>query len=353
MRSKTITILCVFNEKFKNAPGHLKFAATNFKKVAKEEFNREINVDYIYHGSKTNLKQLTSLTLKILNTKHDILYYGTDPSILIPISILKLLGIYRKPMFAWKYAEIERTKSKINNIIKWILYSGFNKIFMITESHVEASVNHGLIKSNQLKYLKWGEDIEFIDRCKVKKNDTFTFISTGKAHRDFATILKAFSKISNKARLILYLPEKWGEYNYSKEVGNINIPNVNIIRIGKGGVTLEKIYKDLFQSHCSLCICKPVNFGVGYTQILDSMACGVPVIWTYNKDNPIDVEHTHTGIFVAPEDTDALAGAMDKMIVNHSYTEKMSTNARKLIENEFNIKNVAENVLREFFRCIQ
>lgn len=345
---KKVKILCVLNEQLKPKPSHLKFAATNLKDEALNKFKKEIDVEYIYFsGCKTTVKGLVLLTMNILRTKHDVLYYGTDPNNLFIISLLKLLGIYRKPMYAWKYTEIGRTGSKIKDFIKWILYFGYNKIFMLSESHVETSLMQGLMKRGQLKYLKWGEDLKYIDKCKTPKNDKFTFISTGKAYRDFSTMFKAFSRISDKSKLIVYLPENWGGYKYGDTFGNTNIPNVEIIRVGKNGVTLDKIYGDLFRSHCSLCICMPVNFGVGYTQILDSMACGLPVIWTYNKDNPIDIENTNTGVFVPPGDVDALADAMQKMIEKHENTVLMSKNARNLIESEYDIKLVAENVLSE------
>lgn len=338
-------------EDFKNFPSHLKFASPLFKKVAKEKFGRQVCVQYIYmrgFGALT-LKEKLKLTQNILSTKHDVLYYGTDPTNLIFMSILKKFGLYKRPMYAWKYTVIGKTGNKIKDLSKKILYSGFNKIFMLTEKHVQDSYSQGLVKISQLKYMKWGEDIDYINQLNQEKNPQFTFISTGKAYRDFKTLIKAFCKIDLDVRLRLYLPQKWGSLNYSEDLGTIAHPNIDICHVRGKRIPMEEIYKDLLKSHCALCICKPVDFGVGYTQVLDSLACGLPVIWTYNKDNPIDVEATNTGILVPPQDADALAKAMIDMVNDKNRTKQMSENATKLVEYEYNIRLVAEKILECIF----
>lgn len=346
-----LKILCILGEDFKNFPSHLKFASPLFKTIAKEKFGRQVEVEYIYmrgFGALT-LREKLKLTHKIIYTKHDVLYYGTDPTNLILISILKKLGIYKRPMYAWKYTVIGKTGNQLRDLSKKILYSGFNKIFMLTEKHVQGSASQQLVKKSQLKYMKWGEDIDYISQFNQEKNPQFTFISTGKAYRDFKTLISAFCKIELDVRLRLYLPYKWGKFNYSEDLGTITHSNIDICHVKGKRIQMDEIYKDLLKSHCALCIAKPVDFGVGYTQVLDSLACGLPVIWTYNKDNPIDIEATNTGITVPPEDSDALAKAMTDLVNDKNRTMQMSTNAKKLVESEYNIRFVAEKVLECIF----
>lgn len=329
-----------------NAPGHQLYGVRHFKQVSKEDIQPIIySFEQPNFGSWVTLKLNIKFVCKALTTKHDALYYGIDPQNLVLLCLLKRLGLYRKPMFAWKYTAIKKTGSFFKDAVLKLYYNAFNKIFMITEDHIPETYAAGIVKEGKLEYMKWGEDLDYIDQLKTEKIQEFTFISTGKAHRDYETLLNAFAKVKN-ARLKLYVSPNWGGQvvNLDK-LNNIASENVVLFVVNKP-LTYKDIYIDLLKSHCSLCICKPVNFGVGYTQLLDSMACGLPCILTWNKDNPIDIDEKGVGITVPPLDHEALAIAMQKIVDNKDNTGKMSEKCRKLVEEEYNIKHTAKNIVK-------
>ncbi len=338
-------ILCPIRESMINAPGHQVYGITFFDKISKGNVEQ-----LVYAFKQTNYNRSITLwlnlklTWKALTIKHDALYYGIDPQNLLLLSFLKRLHMYNKPMYAWKYTVIKKKPSWWKNlIIKWH-YNAFNKIFMITENHVNESYSEGLINKGKLVYMHWGEDLEYIDKIKIDKRKEFTFISTGKAYRDYETVVKAMSNVSN-ARLKLYVAPDWGgmsvDTNSLMKMSSGNIDFVVIHDL----IPYRDIYIDMLRSHCSLCICKPVNFGVGYTQVLDSLACGLPCILTYNKDNPIDVDKEGVGVTVPPMDINSLTKAMQKMVDDKDLVEKMSIEAKKFVEREYNIEKTAEEVL--------
>lgn len=347
---KKINILCPLPRQYKDAPDHLLYGSKSFVKVAKASYGVDADVNYLYINGDGGIVKVISDTLTILwavlTTKHDALYYCTDPKCLFLLSFLRTLKLYSKPMFAWKYIAIKKSGNVLSNLVKKVMYSGFDKIFMMTEKHVSESEQDGLVKTGQLVFLKWGEDLSFVDGLTNKKEDKYTFISTGKAYRDFDTLLKAFDKVEN-AKLILYLPTSWGNFHYANDFQDCSKnPNVEAIIVGGGhNKTLTEIFLDLKRAHCSLCICHPVNFGVGYTQVLDSMACGLPVILTENKDNPIDVKQMNAGLTVPAGDVDALANAMNRLVNEEGLSDSFGKNAYSLVKNEYNIEIVAKNVL--------
>ena len=338
-------ILCPIKESLIDGPGHQMYGINCFEKVSNGEI---IPIVYPFKQSTYSKWEILGLNLQIawkaLTTQHDAFYYGIDPQNLVLLGVFKRLGMYRKPMFAWKYTVIKHTNSNLKDTILKLYYNAFNKIFMITENHIPETYAEGIVKNGKLEYMTWGEDLDYINKLKVEKNPVFTFISTGKAHRDYETTLRAFAKVKN-ARLKLYVSPSWGGQTVDIEkLEKESSGNVELY-IVKQHLTYRDIYIDILHSHCALCICKPVDFGVGYTQVLDSLACGIPCILTWNKDNPIDLDKEGVGITVPPLDINSLSNAMQKMVEESDAIAEMSKKGRKLIEEKYNIEHTTQKVL--------
>lgn len=79
---------------------------------------------------------------------------------------------------------------------------------------------------------------------------------------------------------------------------------------------------------------------------MEAMACAKPVI---NTDLPTGVpwvsRHEESGITVPPEDSTALANALNTLLNNTNLCEKYGQNARKRVEKEFTIELMLEKVL--------
>jgi len=354
----TTIILCPVPFGSEKMPSHLLFGSDYFEDMAKTNFDCNVKVIYLpYKPLYTfwgNLYLSFFFLFKIIFKKHDVLYYTTDPNNLILIALLKVVKIYRKPIFAWKYIALHGDGIK-REALK-VFYYAFEKIFMITEKHVAESIKSGIIKSDQIIHIKWGGDVTHIDklakRIEISKHN-FTFISTGKAYRDFHTLCKAFEGINN-ANLIIYTEKVWGGVDYENVLyefysnptikicyaDKINLSNLNIDSIN------DYLYLEMLNSDCSIVCCKKVNFGVGYTQILDSLSCKLPVIITYNIDNPLNVDELGVGISVPVGDIDALRNAMIKIMNNKIESKIMGEVGRKLIEDEYDIKKTSQIVLK-------
>lgn len=353
-------ILCPVATDPKKVPGNQLFGSNYFEQVAKEDFGKEVKVKYLRfdqknYGSLHTCFLNVLLAYKIMRTKHDLVYYCTDPVPLFLLAFLHTIGIYRKPIIAWKYIAINHTGNWLKDQIKKFSYKGFYKLFMVTEKHVKDSIKEGLIDGNKLIYKKWGEDLIYVDKLKADKSDKFTFITTGKAYRDFKTLCEAFGKVKN-ASLKIFTAKEWGPFKYTDYLNTVNNPNIEIayaedlIKVNGGGyeTVLDYLYSEIHKASCAVSICRPVNFGVGYTQVLDSLACSIPVIATWNKDNPVDLDKYKVGMTVKAEDADDLARVMNYMVTHPDECSKMGINGRHLVEQEYNIRNTAHEVLKCF-----
>ena len=356
--NKSFIILCPTSADVTHTPANQLFGSSYFEQVAKEDFNKDVKVKYLHFKQKSYGTLYTCylnvvLAYKIMKTKHDLVYYCTDPVNLFLLSVLHTLGLHRKPIVAWKYIAINKTGNWLKDTIKKLSYKGFYKLFMVTETHVNDSIRQGLIHSNKLSYAKWGEDLRYVDKLEADKNVKFTFITTGKAYRDFKTLCEAFAKVPN-ATLKIFTARTWGPFVYSDYLGTVNNPNVEIAyaedlnNVNRWGyeTVLDYLYSEIHKASCAVSICRPVNFGVGYTQVLDSLACSIPIIATWNKDNPVDVDKYKCGMTVKAEDVDDLARAMNYMVAHPDECCKMGMNGRKLVEKNYNIRNTAHEVLK-------
>jgi colanic acid/amylovoran biosynthesis glycosyltransferase len=85
------------------------------------------------------------------------------------------------------------------------------------------------------------------------------------------------------------------------------------------------------------------------TTLLESMAMGTPCISTDVTGIPEMIQHEKTGLIVPQHDPAALAGAIRQLLGDPAQRVRLATNARRLIEEEFDVvRNTATQ--REIFR---
>lgn len=355
MKPGKTTILCPVDQMLAGVPGYLLYGIPYFEAIGlKLGLHLDVKVLYYRRGGYsawTFLKTNLLLTYRILTTQHDVLYNMIDPDYLFLLSLFKKVGLYRKKMYAWKYTVIGRTDRWWVNLLKRHFYNSFERLFMLTESHVQKSRDEGLVRPDIFQYMKWGRDLAEVDRIDVQPDDPFTFISTGIAYRDFKTLYQAFAKVKG-ARLKIIAVKAWGTADYASYLDPITNPNVQVIYVDNSkdrkGV-VRYVYEEMKKSHCALSICQDVPFGVGYTQILDSLACSLPVITTYNVDSPIDVDQQAVGVSVPAYDVDRLAAVMQRFVDDPALVASYRQHARRLIAEEYDIKQVTKNVLSSMF----
>ncbi len=156
------------------------------------------------------------------------------------------------------------------------------------------------------------------------------------------TVLKTLSRIVPDISNLKYIVVGTGtdRDRLNAHVQNLSLEN-NVIFAGK--VSYEEI-----ASYYALCdifvmVSRRESFGLVYAE---AGACNKPVIAGRTGGVPEVVQDGYNGILVDPYSVDELEKAMRTLLSYPELSLRMGSNGRKLIEEEFNILNMAESTLR-------
>lgn len=258
-------------------------------------------------------------------------------------------------IYRWKYTPCVKSNNKIKNHILFKYYSTFDKVYFLTKTHMDDSIECGILKDCQTRCINYGIDINWFDSYKNNNNisDNFIIISTGVENRDLETLCK--SVIGTSLFLHIITKKKYLDLdnlvilNPYMEVSNIQIDFAEDLMKKKIDV-LDYIQKSVASSKCVAVCTKQVNYGVGYTQVVESLPFGIPILETCNKANPIDVEKFNIGFNMPIGNVELWKQKFILLMSNKEIYEEYGKNARRLALKEFNGIDVAKLIYNDIHR---
>ena len=289
---------------------------------------------------KNNLKVLRQCDVVFLT------YLYMQPVFLL--ALLRRCGLFKKRKFiAVSHVPLREGRNHIETVLLGIAYTSFNKILFHSQKNMEESINAGLIERKRCDVLLWGDDLDYIDKH-IKVSQGITFLSTGREHRDYFTLISAFAKRPN-LQLELYT----NLYNFDssnesliREQGKYN--NILIEFVEKSTETTRFLAQKV--GEC-LCVVIPVEkeglfYCVGFTSVVEAMAMSKPIISTRNPFYPIDLEKEGIGLYV--DNTDSWINAIEYLYSHPEIAEEMGKKARRLAEERYNIVECSKQINRLF-----
>ena len=266
----------------------------------------------------------------------DIIFSGH--TLLYWIPLLKALRALKRHVVSLTYAKEELDFCR--------LHSGIVGL-------TPAAVDHARKIAPRVKvaYVGWGVDLNFFPKLTYQPE---WFLSCGIANRDFETLSRAAALSHHPIRVIC--PGLKPGLHWS--------PNVTVIDGGSGwhtdrnkAITVQDLLRDYYpRTSGSLIIMKsdPTEYTAnGYTNLMEAMALGLPVIVTRTGALPgeLDVEAAGCGLHVPPEDPAALARAIEAIANDTERARAMGEAGRTLCENRFDIRSMAGR-LHAFFESL-
>jgi glycosyltransferase involved in cell wall biosynthesis len=325
-------------ERFKNGfhPTHLFWGAFELVRMGYEIAIPEPLPDfYLYRNPLPHDLKLLKAARRWLR-RNDILYCAHN--VLYWLPLLKLLGGLSCPIVSLLYAREPLAFSRS--------HTGIVALTRAAAEHARDIAPHAKIAN-----LAWGMDLQFFS---MRAYNPEWFLSCGIANRDFKTLCLAASKTQRPIRVIC--PGLPAGLSWSS--------NVAMIDAGQGWQMDKRKrlnHRNLRDEYypraaASLIVVKndPIEYTAnGFTNLLEAMALGRPVVMTKTGAVPgeIDVEKEGCGIFVPPEDPDALAEAIDFIGDHPDKAEAMGRKGRELVERYYNIERYAHD-LHKFFESL-
>jgi glycosyltransferase involved in cell wall biosynthesis len=167
-------------------------------------------------------------------------------------------------------------------------------------------------------------------------------LCAGRTFRDYDTLLRAAPHCRSPIRLIV--PAHY-------IAGARLAPNVEHIASApdpEAGIPYSKLMREHFAG--ARCVVIPLLHDpadtAGYTNLLEAMGMGKPVIMTRTGALDLDIEKLGFGIYVPPGDAEALGRAIDSLFSDEGAALRMGRRARELAVTQYNRQRFGEDVER-------
>ena len=213
--------------------------------------------------------------------------------------------------YLWQPKHLARSQSEIDDA----------DYFLAASQFVKEGLIHCGAKEDQIKLIPYGANVlSNIEKENGKENAKCKFLFVGQVNyrKGIPYLLDVISEMGDAAELTVvgaYNPDDWFVKKY-KETANIHFT---------GLVTFDKMQKIYEQSDVFII----PSFAEGMAQVgIEAMACGLPIICTFNSGVSDLVEEGKSGFIIPCGDKEALKSRMTWFLENKLKIYEMGRYAR-------------------------
>lgn len=323
--------------------GHPLFGATHFPKYGIDVVMWQDKHVAFFEKFRNRFKfdlRLVWHSIELLFTarKYDVLY-GPYPKGLGLIMAFRSIGLFNKPIVIYSHQGIPNPKNPIKKALVKLAYAGSDKVLFFSQEHFENALREGLINPEKCYKINWGPDLAFYDRAlaEMGTGSTDYFISTGKAQRDYDTLVNALGQTDAPAKIFVDTEEL--EKKYAGKASNVDIVYLPV------SPTSPSILIKSLNNAIGMVICTKKARGlVGITNMYEAMAFSKPVVITRNSTIDFDASEEGIGITVDLYDEEGWKNAIEYLFNNPEKAKEMGRKGRELCEKRFNLDIFAGEV---------
>jgi len=238
------------------------------------------------------------------------------------LMIVHILSVKKKMLFFDRFG----VQSHID---RFFVYSTWQKRFI---------ENRWRIEPERVIFTPFMVDTRFFapDQVTPGTNDIPQICSVGLEARDYPTLLAAVRGLNLRVTIAAASP--WSKRADSTQ--HQDIPeNVTVRRFSQ--FDLRQLYAD---SHFMVMPLHNVEFQAGVTAILEAMAMGRAVICTRTPGQTDVIVDGETGLYVPPDDPQALKAAIEYLLANPREAERMGQAGRQLVEQSMSLDCYVERL---------
>ena len=282
----------------------------------------------IFIAAINNIKKIKKITKILKLTNPDVVIsFMTTSNILATISC-KIIG---KPIVISERTNYDVLYSKFWQIIRKLIYP--------FSSYLVVQSNYDLNRYNFVKKIKViYNPLFFKDRIANKKRQNF-ILAVGRLDRlkGFDMLIEAYSSLDTDWKLKI-VGEGNERINIEKLIADKKLED-RVILLGRKSNLIS------YYQEASLFVLSSRQ--EGFPNVLcEAMACGCPsVAFDCNTGPSNMIEDGLNGLLVEDQNIDKLALAMQKLINDKKFRDKLSLNG-KMIKDSFDIENIASQWMK-------
>lgn len=245
--------------------------------------------------------------------------------------------------------EVSFLVSKLGPLIeKLILNMKYSAIHTVSKTSKRDILK--VSKKNKVIIVPNGIDLKKYDEIKSKKKkNQFIYIGRHVFYKNLETVIRAMALVANKipdAKLIVVgdgpMRNKWENLaRYLKLENNISFV---------GRVSHQEKVKLLKESQFLVMPSLIEGFGI---VVIEAFACKIPVIASNVMPLPELVKDEENGYLVPPFGIKEWYEKIIKLLENEKLCERMGKKGRKLVEENYTIQKIAEDVLKMYNKVIK
>ncbi|MEB3293013.1 MAG: hypothetical protein VKJ24_07620 [Synechococcales bacterium] len=330
--------------------------------------NHELEVDLLPYEKYPILKKIGT-KLKLGNLDHQLravlcqgnydLVYCSGPTDTVFLSLLRHLGILRKPLVV----KLERPfrDTTINRLLAKILVYGHDKVLCLSQRLYDQLRNDYQIPEEMLGTLEWGPHLSSYEKnidlstdnltaedLTAKSQENSFWISTGGENRDYNTLVSAFQGINFPLRV-------YCTGNSAPDAAKVP-PHVSVFysdRLEKKTVTFPQML-ELYRRAYAIAI--PLDIpphrasysnSYGLTSLLDALAMGKATLMTRNQQVDIDIEKEKIGFWLDYQDVVGWQQAISYLMAHPEEVQEMGDRAYYLAQNKYNLENYSAQLAQQ------
>jgi hypothetical protein len=266
---------------------------------------------------------------------------------LFVLLILRSLGLFRPRLVRWVYVpRREFPWWTLRELSFPLLNRGTDLLLCLTERAAEAYRRE--MPFLPAAQLDWGADIT---QFSPGPRDGKFFFACGKTNRDYGPLLQAAPDIAAAVHLVVHR----GFLEGHELAPNIMVETGSPDGMTDRGISYPELLSRFFHKARGVLIpLKPIRDDTaGMTNLLEAMACGLPVVMTRTGAIDLDIEAEGIGIYVEPGDTAGWSRACSSLLADPEKARAMGDRARKLAEDHYNTRRLGLDLSRLFERLVE
>ncbi|MFM7244193.1 MAG: glycosyltransferase [Planctomycetaceae bacterium] len=265
---------------------------------------------------------------------------------LFGLLLLRSLGLFRPRIVRWTYVPRRRFPWWTFRELNPPLFNrGTDLLLCLTQRSAEAYRRD--MPWLRVCQMDWGVDDEQFQPG--PRNQRF-FFACGKTNRDYTTLIASAKDIPAPIHLVVY-----GGY-----LANLSLPNNIFLASGSPdgntdrGISYPELRSQYF--HRALACLIPLknieDDAAGMTNLLEAMACGLPVVMTRTGAIDLDVEKLGIGLYVEAGDSQGWVRGCQWMLDHPDEALAMGNRGRRLVDLRYNTKRLGADLGSLFHKLV-